>query len=101
MFELPSAAREAAQHAIAGTIADIALHRCAPSAGLVGAIVDAVAVHTAVLPPKPDRYELSAAERRAAVLVLVTRRHDVGYHSTEVLNEVVVAVNEVRGFGDV
>ncbi|QFG09262.1 hypothetical protein SEA_GUANICA15_76 [Mycobacterium phage Guanica15] len=101
MFELHPAAREAAQHAIAGTIADIALHRCAPSAELVGAIVDAVAVHTTVLPPRPDRYELSADERRAAALVLVTRRHDAGYRSTEVLDEILAAINGARGFGNV
>lgn len=101
MFELPPAAREAAQHAIAGTIADIALHRCAPSAALVGAIVDAVAVHTTVMPPKPDRYELTVDERRAAVMVLVARRHDPGYHSADVLDEVLDAINGSRGFGNV
>ncbi|QFG14119.1 hypothetical protein I5G97_gp034 [Mycobacterium phage Curiosium] len=101
MFELHSEARIAARHAIAGVVADIALHRCAPTEALLDSIVSAVAVHTTIQPPKPDRYELTVDERRAAVTVLVARRHDAGYHSADVLDEVLAAINGARGFGDV
>ncbi|QTF82069.1 hypothetical protein SEA_FEFFERHEAD_70 [Mycobacterium phage Fefferhead] len=101
MPELSAVTRGEARAAIAGLVGDVALWRAQPSDETLDAIVDAVAVHTTVLPPRPDRYELSADEREAAVAAIRYLGHDAAWTSGEALDEILDAINEARGFENV